>query len=60
MEDGNIEARQLWKGICDAKLLYVPLYSADLNTVEHYFSALKKIRQLNHTKSIDQIVNFHK
>ena len=39
-----------------AKLLYLPPYSPDLNPIEHDFAALKKIRQFNHTKSIDQII----
>lgn len=39
-----------------AKLLYLPPYSPDFNPIEHDFAALKKIRQFNHTKSINQIV----
>ncbi len=39
-----------------AKLLYLPPYSPDFNPIEHDFSALKKIRQFNHTKSIDEII----
>jgi putative transposase len=39
-----------------AKLLYLPPYSPDLNPIEHDFVALKKIRQFNHSKSIDDII----
>lgn len=103
MEDGKLEATQLWEGTCNAeifndwleqrlaprlkphhvvimdnaafhkssktreiieqagaKLLYLPPYSPDFNPIEHDFSALKKIRQFNHSKSIDQIINMYK
>ena len=40
-----------------ATLLYLPPYSPDLNPVEHDFAALKKIRQFNHEKSLDDIIH---
>ena len=39
-----------------AILLYLPPYSPDLNLIEHDFAALKKNRQYNHTKTLDEIV----
>lgn len=39
-----------------AKLLFLPPYSPDLNPIEHDFGALKKIREYNHEKSIDEII----
>ena len=43
-----------------AKLLFLPPYSPDLNPIEHDFGALKKIREYNHEKSIDEIINMYK
>ena len=43
-----------------AKLLFLPPYSPDLNPIEHDFGALKKIREYNHEKSIDEIIRMYK
>jgi len=43
-----------------AKLLFLPPYSPDLNLIEHDFGALKKIREYNHEKSIDEIIRMYK
>lgn len=43
-----------------AKLLFLPPYSPDLNPIEHDFGAIKKIREYNHLKSIDDIINMYK
>ena len=43
-----------------AILLYLPPYSPDLNPIEGDFGALKKIREFNHEKSIDQIINMYR
>ena len=40
-----------------ATLLYLPPYSPDLNPIEHDFAALKKIREYNQKKSIDQVIS---
>ena len=40
-----------------AILLYLPPYSPDLNPIEHDFAALKKNRQYNHTKTLDEIIH---
>lgn len=42
-----------------ATLLFLPPYSPDLNPIEGDFGALKKIREYNHEKSIDQIINMY-
>jgi putative transposase len=39
-----------------AAVLYLPPYSPDLNPIEHDFAAIKKIRQYDHTKPLDEIV----
>ena len=39
-----------------AILLYLPPYSPDLNPIEHDFAALKKNRQYNHTKTLDEVI----
>ena len=43
-----------------AKLLFLPPYSPDLNPIEHDFGALKKIREYNHEKSIEEIIRMYK
>lgn len=43
-----------------AILLFLPPYSPDLNPIENDFGALKKIREYNHEKSIDQIINMYR
>ena len=43
-----------------AKLLFLPPYSPDLNPIEHDFGALKKIREYNHEKTIDEIIRMYK
>jgi len=43
-----------------AVLLFLPPYSPDLNPIEGDFAALKKIREYNHEKSIDQIINMYR
>jgi putative transposase len=42
-----------------ATLLYLPPYSPDLNPIEHDFAALKKIREYNHTQTLDEIINVY-
>ena len=42
-----------------AKILFLPPYSPDLNPIEQTFGTLKKIRQYNENKSIDEIVGMH-
>ena len=39
-----------------ASLLFLPPYSPELNPIEQDFGALKKIRQYNQQKSIDEII----
>ena len=39
-----------------AILLFLPPYSPDLNPIENDFGALKKIREFNQEKSIDEII----
>lgn len=39
-----------------AVLLFLPPYSPDLNPIEKDFGALKKIREYNHEKSVDEII----
>ncbi|MCB1556097.1 MAG: transposase [Alphaproteobacteria bacterium] len=41
-----------------AALLFLPPYSPDLNPIEQDFGALKKIRQYNHEKSIDDVIKY--
>ncbi len=43
-----------------AKCLYLPPYSPDLNPIEHDFAALKKVREFNHEKPIDEIIRMYK
>ena len=43
-----------------ATLLYLPPYSPDLNPIEHDFAAIKKIREYNHTKTLDEIIKSYK
>jgi len=43
-----------------AKLLFLPPYSPDLNPIENDFGALKKIREYNHEKTIDEIINMYR
>ena len=43
-----------------AKVLFLPPYSPDLNPIEHDFAALKKLREYNHEKSIDEIIRMYK
>ena len=43
-----------------AKLLFLPPYSPDLNPIEHDFGAIKKIREYNHQKSIEEIIRTYK
>lgn len=43
-----------------AKILFLPPYSPDLNPIEHDFGALKKLREYNHKKSIDEIIRMYK
>ncbi len=43
-----------------AKMLFLPAYSPDLNPIEHDFGAIKKIRDYNHQKSIDEIIRMYK
>jgi putative transposase len=40
-----------------ATLLYLSPYSPDLNPIEHDFAALKKNRQYNHTKTLDEVIH---
>ena len=42
-----------------AKLLFLPPYSPDLNPIEHDFGALKKIREYNNEKTIDEIIRMY-
>lgn len=42
-----------------AKLLFLPPYSPDFNPIEHDFSAIKKIREYNETKTIDEIIRMY-
>ncbi len=39
-----------------AGLLYLPPYSPDFNPIENDFANIKKLRQFNHEKSIDEII----
>ena len=39
-----------------AALLYLPPYSPDFNPIENDFANIKKLRQFNHEKSIDNII----
>lgn len=39
-----------------AKLLFLPPYSPDLNPIEQTFGTIKKIRQYNENKSIDDTI----
>ncbi len=43
-----------------AKMLFLPAYSPDLNPIEHDFGAIKKIREYNHQKTIDEIIRMYK
>lgn len=40
-----------------AALLFLPLYSPDLNSIEHDFSALKRNREYHERVTLDEIVN---
>ena len=42
-----------------AKLLFLPPCSPDLNPIEHDFGALKKIREYNNEKSIEEIIRMY-
>lgn len=42
-----------------AVLLFLPPYSPDLNPIEKDFGAIKKIREYNHDKSIDDIIKMY-
>jgi putative transposase len=39
-----------------ATILYLPPYSPDFNPIENDFANIKKLRQFNHEKSIDDII----
>jgi hypothetical protein len=43
-----------------AILLFLPPYSPDLNPIEQDFATLKKIREYNHEKSIDDIIKMYR
>lgn len=59
MDNAAFHKKQDTKRIIEtagAILLYLPPYSPDLNPIEHDFAALKKNRQYDHTKTLDEVV----
>lgn len=43
-----------------AALLFLPPYAPELNPIEHDFANLKRLRQYNNHKSIDDIINMYR
>ena len=63
MDNATFHKSAKTKELIEAKgaiLLYLPPYSPDLNPIENDFGAIKKIREYNHEKSIDQIINMYR
>lgn len=54
----GLETAALIQG-CGASLLFLPPYSPELNPIEQDFANIKRIRQYNAEKSIDDIIKVY-
>lgn len=63
MDNATVHKSQKTKELIEktgAKILFLPPYSPDLNPIEQTFGTIKKIRQYNENKTIDEIVGMYK
>ena len=63
MDNARIHKTQRTKELIEAtgaSLLYLPPYSPDYNPIEHDFANLKKLRQYNKDKSLEEIIDMYK
>ena len=42
-----------------AEVLFLPPYSPDYNPIEHDFANIKRLREYNADKSIDEVINMY-
>ncbi len=42
-----------------ASLLYLPPYSPDYNPIEHGFANIKRLREYNKAKTLEEIINMY-
>ena len=42
-----------------AEVLFLPLYSPDYNPIEHDFANIKRLREYNADKTIDEVINMY-
>ena len=47
-------------GASGASLLYLPPYSPDYNPIEHDFANIKRLREYNKDKTLQDIINMYK
>ena len=63
MDNARIHRTQRTKELIEAlraSLLYLPPYSPDYNPIKHDFANIKRLREYNKDKSLEDIINMYK